>query len=164
MKEINYDQIIEQLKSELNSQCAIANRYGIVLGSSINEFAKGKLVPHKLLELIDTRQEIADELNLNQITSFALESQEHNYIFTFSQKLILVSKLDLNVNLAKFMPSISSFLKNLDKNYGTREAINEFTTFDFSKEISKLKSTLVSDEEKGKKYSIIKDLIKYISN
>ena len=164
MKEINYDQIIEQLKSELNSQCAIANRYGIVLGSSINEFAKGKLVPHKLLELIDTRQEVADELNLNRITSFALESQEHNYIFTFSQKLILVSKLDLNVNLAKFMPSISAFLKNLDKNYGGQEAIKEFTAFDFSKEITKLKSTLVSDEEKGKKYSIIKELIKHISN
>ena len=164
MKEINYDQIIEQLKSELNSQCAIANRYGIVLGSSIKEFAKGKLVPHKILELIDTRQEVADELNLNRITSFALESQEHNYIFTFSQKLILVSKLDLNVNLAKFMPSISAFLKNLDKNYGGQEAIKEFTAFDFSKEITKLKSTLVSDEEKGKKYSIIKELIKHISN
>ena len=93
MKEINYDQIIEQLKSELNSQCAIANRYGIVLASLIDEFAEGKLVPHKILELIDNRQEIADELNINLITSFAVESQEHNYIFTFSQKLILVSKL-----------------------------------------------------------------------
>ena len=164
MKDINYDQIIEQLKSELNSQCAIANRYGIVLGSSINEFAKDKLVPHKILELIDKRQEIADELNMNRITSFALESQEHNFIFTFSQKLILVSKLDLNVNLAKFMPSISAFLKNLDKNYGEYETIEEFSLFDFSKEISKLKSTLVSNEDKGKKYSIIKDLIKYISN
>ena len=101
---------------------------------------------------------------MNQITSFALESQEHNYIFTFSQKLILVSKLDLNVNLAKFMPSISSFLKNLDKNCGTYEGINEFSAFDFSKEITKLKATLVIDEEKGKKYSIIKDLIKHISN
>lgn len=164
MKEINYDQIIEQLKSELNSQCAIANRYGIVLASLIDEFAKGKLVPHKILELIDNRQEIADELNINRVTSFAVESQDHNYIFTFSQKLILVSKLDLNVSLAKFMPSISSFLKNLDKNYGEYETIKEFSTFDFSKEISKLKSTLVNDEDKGKKYSIIKDLIKHISN
>ena len=164
MKEINYDQIIEQLKSELNSQCAIANRYGIVLASLIDEFAKGKLVPHKILELIDNRQEIADELNINRVTSFAVESQDHNYIFTFSQKLILVSKLDLNVSLAKFMPSISSFLKNLDKNYGEYETIKEFSMFDFSKEISKLKSTLVNDEDKGKKYSIIKDLIKHISN
>ncbi len=164
MKEINYDQIIEQLKSELNSQCAIANRYGIVLGSAIDEFAKGKLVPHKILELIDKRGEIAEELNMNRITSFALESQEQNYIFTFSQKLILVSKLDLNVNLAKYMPSISAFLKNLDKNYENEETVEDFSTFDFSKEISKLKSTLVEDEERGKKYSIIKDLIKYISN
>ena len=164
MKEINYDQIIEQLKSELNSQCAIANRYGIVLGSSIDEFDKGKLVPHKLLELIDNKHELAEELNINQITSFALESQDHNYIFTFSQKLILVSKLDLNVNLAKFMPSIRAFLKNLDKSHGESEVVKEFSAFDFSKEILKLKSSTVADEEKGKKYSIIKDLIKYISN
>ena len=164
MKEIDYDQIIEQLKSELNSQCAIANRYGIVLASLLDEFAKGKLVPHKILELIDKRQEIADELSINRITSFAVESQEHNFIFTFSQKLILVSKLDLNVSLAKFMPSISSFLKNLDKNYGETETIKEFSAFDFSKEISKLKSTLDNNEDKGKKYSIIKELIKHISN
>ena len=164
MKEIDYDQIIEQLKSELNSQCAIANRYGIVLASLLDEFAKGKLVPHKILELIDKRQEIADELSINRITSFAVESQEHNFIFTFSKKLILVSKLDLNVSLAKFMPSISSFLKNLDKNYGEFETIKEFSVFDFSKEISKLKSTLENNEDKGKKYSIIKDLIKHISN
>ena len=62
------------------------------------------------------------------------------------------------------MPSISSFLKNLDKNYGETETIKEFSAFDFSKEISKLKSTLDNNEDKGKKYSIIKELIKHISN
>ncbi|MHA1294364.1 MAG: hypothetical protein ACTSQJ_17100, partial [Promethearchaeota archaeon] len=80
MSQLNYDSIIAQLKSELNTECAIANKYGIVLASLIKEFAKNKIIPQKILELILSRQEIADELNLNQINSFALEAQENNYL------------------------------------------------------------------------------------
>ena len=47
MSEINYDDIIEQLKSELNVECAIANRYGIILSSLLNEFAQGNVIPQK---------------------------------------------------------------------------------------------------------------------
>ena len=91
MKQINYDEIISQLKAELNSECAIANIYGIVLASNIKEFFKGKIIPHKILSLISNSKDIADELNLNKINSFALEAQEYNYLFTFSEKLILIS-------------------------------------------------------------------------
>ena len=42
MTQINYEEIISQLKSDLNAECAIANKYGIILGSLIKEFAKGK--------------------------------------------------------------------------------------------------------------------------
>jgi len=161
MKQINYDEIISQLKSELNSKSAIANKYGIVLGSTIKEFAKGKVIPHKILSLISNSQDIAKELNLKRINSFALEAQEYNYLFTFTDELILISKLDLEVNLAKFMPSISVFLKKLS---GSSEYdIKEFSVFDFSKEISKIHETLNREQIKEKKYSIIKDLVKYIS-
>ena len=166
MKQINYDEIISQLKAELNSECAIANIYGIVLASNIKEFSKGKVIPHKILSLISNSKDIADELNLNKINSFALEAQEYNYLFTFSDELILISKLGLNMNLAKFMPSISVFLKKLNEKYKERE-ITEFSKFDFSKEIQKIEDTFKekkgSDKKYKKKYSIIKDLVKYIS-
>jgi len=161
MKQINYDEIISQLKSELNSKAAIANKYGIVLGSTIKEFAKGKVIPHKILSLISNSQGIAKELNLKKINSFALEAQENNYLFTFTDELILISKLDLEVNLAKYMPSISVFLKKLSESSG--HDIKEFSVFDFSKEISKIQETLNREKIKEKKYSIIKDLVKYIS-
>ncbi len=163
MKQINFDQIISQLKSELNSQCAISNKYGIILASLIDEFAKGKVIPQKILELITSAKEIADELNINRINSFALEAQEYHYLLTFSEELILISKLDLNVNLAKFMPSISVFLKDLSKSSKEQE-IKDFSVFDFSKEISKIEATLKKEKVTETKYSIIKDLIKYISN
>jgi hypothetical protein len=163
MNQINYDDIISQLKKELNSECAIANRYGIILGSKIKEFAKGKVIPQKILSLISNSQDIAKELNLNRINSFAIEAQEYNYLFTFNDELILISKVDLDVNLAKYMPSISVFLKKLSESTKDIE-INEFSVFDFSKEISKIQETLEEEKGRDKKYSVIKDLVKYISD
>lgn len=163
MQRIDFEQIISQLKSELNAQCAIANKYGIILASLINEFAKGRVIPQKILELILSANEIANELSLNRINSFAIEALEYNYLFTFSEDLILISKLDLNVNLANYMPSISVFLKNLSKNSKEQE-VKEFSAFDFSKEISKMEEALNIEKLKETKYSIIKDLIKFISN
>ena len=162
MKQIKYDEIISQLKAELNSECAIANIYGIVLASNIKEFSKGKIIPHKILSLISNSKDIANELNLNKINSFALEAQEYNYLFTFSGELILISKLGLNMNLAKYMPSISVFLKKLNEKYKEQE-ITEFSLFDFSKEIQKIEDTFQEKKSSQKKYSIIKDLVKYIT-
>lgn len=163
MNQINYEDIISQLKSDLNAESAIANKYGIILGSVIKEFAKGKIIPQAILTLISNSKEIANELNLKKINSFALEAQKYNYLFTFSEELILISKLDLNVNLAKFMPSISVFLKKLSESI-TEEDIKKFSIFDFSKEISKIEETLKREKVRKDKYSIIKDLVKYISN
>ena len=162
MKQINYDEIISQLKAELNSECAIANRYGIILASNIKEFNKGKVIPHKILSLISNSKGIAEELNLNKINSFALEAQKYNYLFTFSEELILISKLNLNMNLAKYMPSISVFLKKLNEKYKEQE-ITEFSLFDFSKEIKKIEDTFKEKKGSDKKYKIIKDLVKFIA-
>jgi len=162
MQKINYDEIVSQLKSELNSECAIANKYGIVLGSKIKEFSKGKIIPHKILSLIANSRDIADELNLNKINSFALEAQDYNYLFSFSDELILISKLNLDMNLAKYMPSISVFLKKLNETM-KKEEVMEFSVFDFSKEIQRIEESVKKAKSRDKKYSIIKDLVKYVS-
>ncbi len=163
MSEINYENIISQLKSELDAESAIANWYGIIISSAIKEFSKGKVIPQAILDFINKRKELEEELNLNQINSFALEAQEYHYIFTFSEKLILISKLDLNVNLAKFMPNISTFLALLSKST-KEEDIKDFSKFDFNKEIKKIESALKKESVNKEKFSIIKDLIKYISS
>ncbi|MHA2040118.1 MAG: hypothetical protein ACXACX_02845 [Candidatus Hodarchaeales archaeon] len=163
MTQINYEDIIAQLKSDLNAECAIANQYGIILGSKIKEFSKGKIIPQRLLSLILNSKEIASELKLDKIHSFALEAQEHHYLFSFTKELILISKLELDVNLAKFMPSISLFLKKLSDS-SKDEEIKEFSMFDFTKELAKIGDTLKQEEIKKEKYSIIKDLVKHISS
>jgi len=163
MSEINYEEIIAQLKSDLNAECAIANKYGVILGTKIKEFSKGKVIPQKILSLISSSKDIAKELNLQQINSFALEAQDYNYLFSFAEKLILISKLDLNVNLAKFMPSISVFLRKLSESMED-EGVKEFSIFNFSKELDKIEETIKQGEIKKDKYSIIKDLVKHLSN
>lgn len=163
MSQINYEEIIKQLKSDLNAECAIANKYGVILGSKIKEFSKGKIIPQIVLTLISNSKEIANELNLEKINSFAFEAQDHNYLFSYTENLILISKLNLNVNLAKFMPSISKFLEKLSIS-SIAEEIKEFSVFDFSKELSKIDATLKQEELKKEKYSIIKDLVKHVSS
>jgi len=163
MSQINYEEIIAQLKSDLNAECAIANKYGVILGTKIKELSKGKVIPQKILSLISNSKEIANELNLDKINSFAIEAQENNYLFSFSEKLILISKLDLSVNLAKFMPSISVFLQKLSES-SKDEEIKEFSIFNFSKELSRMEDTLKQEEIKKEKYSIIKDLVRHVSS
>lgn len=164
MSHANYEEVVSQLKSELNTDCAISNRYGIILASLIKEFAKGKIIPQKILELISEKEQIAEELNLKQINSFALETMDYNYLFTFSEELILISRVPLNVNLAKFMPSIRTLTLKLSKSYQEQEGgIKEFSVFDFSKDITKIESALKEEDINKEKYAIIKDLIKFIS-
>ncbi|MFW9949146.1 MAG: hypothetical protein ACFFKA_03345 [Candidatus Thorarchaeota archaeon] len=162
MVQLNYDDIISQLKSELNSECAIANKYGIVLASKIKEFSKGKIIPHKIISLIANSKDIAEELKLQKINSFALEAQDYNYLFSFSDELILISKLNLDMNLAKYMPSITVFLKKLSESSQEKE-IREFSVFDFSKDIQKIEEGIKKEKSKDKKYSIIKELVKHVS-
>jgi hypothetical protein len=165
MPEINYEVIVSQLKEELDTNCAISNKYGIVLSSNINEFAEGSVIPHKILELISSKTSIAEELRLNEISSFALETQEYNYLFTFSENLILISKVDLSINLAKFMPSLRIFIEKLSKSYREQEdgLIQQFSLFDFSKEIEKIEASMEMESINKEKYSIIKELVNYIS-
>jgi hypothetical protein len=145
-----------------SNECAIANKYGIVLASKIKEFSKGKVIPHKIISLIANSTKIADELNLRKINSFALEAQDYNYLFSFSKELILISKLNLDMNLARYMPSITVFLNKLSESL-QKEEVREFSTFDFSKELQKIKESIIEEKSKDKKFSIIKDLVKYVS-
>jgi len=163
MNKANYNEIISQLQKELNSECAIANIFGIILSSKIKEFSQSKIIPHKILSLISNSQDIAKELNLNKINSFAVEAEKYNYLFTFNEELILISKLGLDMNLAKFMPSIKIFLDRLSEESKEYE-IKEFSIFDFSKEITSMKDSLSKAKIKDHKYSIIKDLVNYISS
>ena len=162
-EKINYDDIVTQLKNELKTDCAIANRYGIILSSTIDILPKEKVIPQKIIELIGKREAIAKELNLDEISSLAFETEEFNFLFTVSKELIIISKVNLNINLAQFMPSIRIFTQKLS-DIKQEQEIKSFSVFNFSKDIDKIEAALEKESISKEKYSIIKDLIKYISS
>jgi len=162
-KENKYVQIVNQIKSEFKTNTLIANKYGVILGSEIKELQKGKIVPPEILDLINQREELAKSLNLKKIGSIYLESEKYFLLISKTSELILIAQLKKSVDLSKFIPSIKNSLIKLTEDMSKKFEINEFSRFEFVKEIIKLDDSLKMDEEKRLQYDIIKDLIKYIS-
>lgn len=162
MNDEDYNQFISQLKNELNASTALANKYGIILASNLEEFKAGKVISQNLLEFILDREQIENEIKNESINSFILESLNFNYIFIIEDFFILICKLELNTNLANFSKKANLLLKLINDKEREME-VNTFSIYDFSKEISKIEVTLNETKSNAKKYDIIKDLIKYIS-
>jgi hypothetical protein len=157
-----FKEIVQEISKELDIQCSIFNRYGIILASTIKEFKTGTLFPPKLLKLVSTRQNFANSLETDTIKSFIIETEEFFYSFSFKKELILISKLDSNINITKFIKNINPFLDSLiEKIHQLEEPA--ISGFDFSEEIQQMKDSLNKASSKEDKYSVIKDLVKYIS-
>jgi len=161
-EETRYSEVVNQIKSELKTNTLIANKYGIILGSEIQDLEKGKVVPSEILGLLNRREELAKSLNLKKIDTITLESENFYLLINSNDKLILMAQLDKKIDFSNFIPSLKSFLINLAKESG-KKAEAEFSDFDFTKEINRLEESLVLDEEKKLKFNIIKELINYIS-
>ncbi len=163
MKDEDYKGIISQLEKELNSNCALTNNYGIILGSNIEEFVANTVLPQNLLEFITNRNNIETEIKNQQIISFILEFQRNHFVFTFRENFILISKVAININLAEFSKKADQSLKIINEKAKEAE-MNKFSLFNFSKEISQIESTLKNDAVfNDQKYDIIKELIKFVS-
>jgi len=160
--ETRYSDVVNQIKSELKTNTLIANKYGIILGSEIQDLEKGKAIPSEILDLLNGREKLAKSLKLKNIDTISLESENFYLLISSNEKLILMAQLDKKIDFSNFIPSLKQFLINLAKERG-KKAEAEFSDFDFEKEIKRLEESLVLDEEKKVKFNIIKELINYIS-
>lgn len=62
------------------------------------------------------------------------------------------------------MPSLRIFIEKLSKSYREQEdGFKQFLLFDFSKEIEKIETSMEKESIDKEKYSIIRELVKYIS-
>jgi len=162
-EEDKYSKIVKQIKSELETNTLIANKYGVILGSEIEDLNKGKIIPPEILDLINQRVKFAKSLKLKEIYSITLESEKDFFLITKTSELILLAQLKKSVDLSQLIPSVKKFLEKLAAGIAKKLEIDEFTKFGFVKEIIKLDDSLKTDEERRLKFNIIKDLIKYIS-
>lgn len=157
-----FEDIIKEITKKLNTPCCLTNKYGIILASTIKEFPKSKIIPPKILKLMANRQKIAESLNLEKIESFIIETKEFFYVFSFNKELILISKLKLDIDLTKFTKNISTFLESLIKKIHQLEE-PVVSRFDFSEEIKQMENSLNKTNKNEGKYSIIKELVRFIS-
>ncbi|MHA1724736.1 MAG: hypothetical protein ACTSXH_07825 [Promethearchaeota archaeon] len=162
MQEELYNAFISKIKQELNADCAIANKYGIILASNMEEYSPNKIISLNLLDLILEHEHIESDLNNKEIKSIILQTTDFNHVFLYNNDFILISKFPLTLNTLEFSNRASNFLIEISDNLKKSE-MGKFTEFDFSKEVSKIKETLEDVRFKTKKYDIIKDLIKSIS-
>ncbi|TXT62369.1 MAG: hypothetical protein BAJALOKI1v1_960004 [Promethearchaeota archaeon] len=162
MKTEEYEGVIKELTKELKTQCCLVNQYGIILGSSIKEFPKDSVLHPKILKLVANRKNVAKSLDLESIKSFILESKDFFYVFNFSNDLILISKLTSDIDLTKYSKNINAFLARLvNKIHQLEEP--DVSSFDFSEEITQMEHSIQNRINNKEKYSVIKDLVKYIS-
>ena len=154
--------IIEEITKKLKTQCCLINKYGIILASTINEFPKNKIISPKILKIISNRQEYAEALKIDKIESFIIETKEFYYLFSFNKELILISKLNLDIDLTKFTKNIGTFLESLIKKIHQLEEPS-VSSFDFSDEIKQMENSLNKTNKTEEKYSIIKELVRYLS-
>lgn len=158
----NFNVIVSQLKEKLGIESAIVNKYGIVLESILTPFPKDSLIPPRILQLIQDQKEIGKSFGVQNIKSVVVETKDYFYLITLNKEIILISKLSLDKDLTKFIPNISKFLENFIEKAQQLEK-PEFGSFTFSKEIEEIKKSMDTTESYEEKYSILKELVKYMS-
>ncbi len=160
---INFEDIGKQIKESLNTDVAIIDKYGFILSSSIKEFKKDSVLSTTLLDFINARSRVALELNSKEINSLVLTISGTNFVFTYGDQILIMTKIPDHVNLSEFLPSINRLISMLDKNSSTFE-VKDFKEFDISEELTKIEKVI--DEETNRnegKYAIFTDIIKHIN-
>ena len=161
---IDIEEIGNQLKTSLNTDVAIIDKYGFILSSSIKEFKKGSVISTTLLDFINARSRVALELNSKEINSLVLTISGTNFVFTYGEQLFIMTKIPDHVNLSEFLPSLNRFLIMLDKNSSNLD-IKSFKEFDIADELIKIENDIKNETERNEgKYAIFTDIIKHINN
>ncbi|WP_457559458.1 hypothetical protein [Candidatus Harpocratesius sp.] len=160
--EFDWDGVVTQIHDIIGSNTAIFNKYGIILASKISQFEKGSLISPTILDFIDRKQNLIRELQVQNIECIVLEGDKENIVFTFGENYNLMSNIPKNVDLAKYMPSITSFLRTLHKTAPSNVHQTSFKLLSLEDEFEEMKNS--TEEQVGKeRFPIFKHLIKYLA-
>lgn len=155
---INFSELVQTMQNDLGIPVAIANHYGIILGSTLPTFKEGGVIPPKLQEMISDRQAIEREMELDPITNLVLETAQFHWVFTFGPRVVLITKFQQEVNFAQYFPVINNIVAKLGVDEGS--TLQDFANYDFDKEFTHHEEAMKEITEK-KRYKIMRALIKY---
>ena len=157
---LNWKGVVQQISEMIGTNTAIIDEYGLILASKIPQFSVNKLISPTLWALILNRKKLAQELELEEISSVILETPEFNLVFSCAKFIHLMSEVPKNIDLAQYMPSINRMLLTLDKS--TKKKITfDFKALDLSAAYEDLLHDQTGEIEKDR-FPIFKSLIKHM--
>ncbi|MHA1733165.1 MAG: hypothetical protein ACTSU5_14555 [Promethearchaeota archaeon] len=158
----NFEELVQTMQNDLEIPVAIANQWGIVLGTTISNFEKGGVIPPSIWRAIESRKLMEEELEIEKVKSFILETSMFHWVFTFGEKFIFITSVQQKVDFSQYLPIIENLVSKLDQQAKIQEQVlQEFSEYDFSRELNNLMAQIKEVAEK-KRYKIMKHLIKYM--
>ena len=91
---LNWKGVVQQISEMIGTNTAIIDEYGLILASKIPQFSVNKLISPTLWALILNRKKLAQELELEEISSVILETPEFNLVFSCAKFIHLMSQLN----------------------------------------------------------------------
>jgi len=160
--DLDWDSVVAQIYDVIGSNTAIFNKYGLILASRIPQFKKGSLLSPTILGFIERKPTLMKELQVSSIGCMVLEGDKDNIVFTFGSDFNLMSNISKTVDLAKFMPSISSFLRTLHKTSQSQQNHVPMELLSLEDEFIEIQESTKVEVAKNR-FPIFKHLIKHLS-
>jgi len=155
--------ITKKLKESLQADIAIIDKYGFILSSSISEFKTNTVISPTLLNFVNQRAQVTEELGAKDILSIVLSMNEAHLVLSFAKKLTLMSKVPTATDLSQFLPSINKFISLLDKE-ASKEDHAKFVDFEIGKEVNDIEGSLTKEgKSRESKYKVFGDIIKQLN-
>jgi hypothetical protein len=155
--------ITKKLKESLQVDVAIVDKYGFILSSTIPDFKSNTVISPTLLNFVNQRAQVSEELGSEEIQSIVLSMKETHLVLSFGKKLNLVSKVPGSTDLGKFLPSINKFISLLDKEM-VSSSQGSFVDFEIGKEVKDIEASLNKEgKARENKYKVFTDIIKQLN-
>jgi predicted regulator of Ras-like GTPase activity (Roadblock/LC7/MglB family) len=155
-----WEGVVQQIYQWLNAECALVDKYGLILASRIPEFRKDQLISPIIWRSFIEQEKLAKELGVKSVQSFVVETDIGNIIFSFGSFVHLITKVPLQINLAEFMPNVRRFMKTLDQTQ-VPKVDTKIEQMHFEQEIAALVKN--QDDKRPDNFPIFKSLIKSIA-
>jgi predicted regulator of Ras-like GTPase activity (Roadblock/LC7/MglB family) len=159
-EEINWDEIVDQIFGMVGKKVAIIDQYGIILASKIPEYRPQTLVAPVIWDFMLQRDMIRDQLNVKEVQSLVVETDQYNLVFTFANYIYLLSQVEKSADLAQFMLTVDRIIKTLDKSKESPLWV-DFEKIHLTDHFTQLQ-THVEDNIHNERYPIFKQIVKYM--
>jgi len=161
---IDYEEIGNQIYNAIGTDIAIVDRYGFILFSTIKEYQVNTVLSATVLEFINSRSKMAEELGSKEMNSIVLSISDFRFVFAFSKNLILMIKIPPDKNLDKLLPSINKMLDMMNLVDSQEDQVMDCIELDLSAEVNNIEERLENlKQSRANKFEIMSHIIRQMT-